>query len=145
MTTCRGLGGFDAWRYVMGGILQAAGISGFLGNLDSIAPKQPRAGSLPVARTRDHQPNGTGHPVRQLRREELARDDPDIAAAVDPTLRQGTELGFASRFGQFLKRMTDRVVQVSIKSVLTTVRLERLETRGNVGGVRYRFTEEHGR
>lgn len=101
------LGTFESWAAVMGGILEAAEIPGFLGNLESFYQESDTESASWRAflaawwvEHQDHQVK-----VSQLH---------DIATQLDPPLELGTssEQSQKSRLGKRLSRMRDRPFQL---------------------------------
>jgi DNA polymerase-1 len=97
------LGSFEAWAEVMGGILQAAGVPGFLGNLDEfyahVDPEGTAWRAFVAAWWQEYQDD----PV-------LARELLPLAEAAEVTLGGKDETARAKSLGRRLERMRDRVV-----------------------------------
>jgi hypothetical protein len=99
------LGSFESWSEVMGGILAAAGVPGFLGNLDALHDLADEEGALWRELVDAWWWTHQDRPVRVAELVDLCRTG-DLLA---PVLGDGTERSQAIRLGNALKAARDRV------------------------------------
>ncbi|MBX6753654.1 MAG: bifunctional 3'-5' exonuclease/DNA polymerase [Thermorudis peleae] len=97
------LGSFEAWTQVLGGILECAGISGFLGNLDAFY----QTAVTDVARWRAFV---EGWWATHGSEPVLARDLIDLALDAELDIRGRDMAAQARSLGKQLERMRDRVI-----------------------------------
>ena len=104
----KSIGSYENWAGVIGGILETAGIEGFLGNLDEMMAASDAEGSAWAAFV-------TGWWYRYGTAEVKAGDLYEIAVTVEPplSLGSGNDKSQRTRLGKALGRMRDRVFRVS--------------------------------
>lgn len=124
-----GMGGFEVWRSVMGGILESAGVEGFLANLAELrAHVDAESEAWGGFYERWHERHGG---VKVLAKEllELFEEDDELSALLGDRTDQGKKI----RFGTLL---TKRVGVVARGLVV-----ERTGSHGNAAGFRLRKVE----
>ncbi|MGH2543644.1 MAG: hypothetical protein ACRDIB_12635, partial [Ardenticatenaceae bacterium] len=121
-------GSFRAWRRVMGGIMAAAGIEGFLGNLEQPgkdSPQREAFGYLVHEIARHYgQSDWVAADIKTL------AEEPNCYAGIDPSQGRGGEKSFDTKLGIFLRKNTNRIID--------GWKLVRLP-RAHRGGQRYRL------
>ena len=125
------LGGFEAWSATIGGVLAAAGVPGFLGNVDELYERSDQEGVIWRAFAARWWATFGDDPVR-------VADLMPLALASDPPLpvTAASEHGQRVRLGALLERTRDRVFAVGDNSL-------RIVRAGNVNGaVRWRLAPE---
>lgn len=129
------LGKFGPWRRVMGGILQALEVPGLLGNLAHLQGNSPETEAFRLLAQEVIAIHGLGGPFNASTVVDIAREEPELASAIDPGSRSSPQ-GLAARAGWYLKQ---RVGQVIGGWRLTKV------PRGKSGGQRYAFVPAEAR
>lgn len=104
----KSIGSYENWAGTIGGILETAGIEGFLGNLDEMMAASDAEGSAWAALV-------AGWWYRFGTAEVKAGDLYDIAVTAEPplSLGSGNDKSQRTRLGKALGRMRDRVFRVS--------------------------------
>ncbi len=123
------LGKFGPYRRVMGGVLEVAGVPGFLRNLNHLTESSPEAEAFRMLASLVVATYGRNKPFDAASVYDLVKDEVEIASAIDPT-HGANPHGFKTKLGSFLSSHKDQIVG--------ELKLQKLP-RGK-GGARYVFT-----
>jgi hypothetical protein len=102
------MGSYDAYARVMGGILDAAEVNGFLGNEVKPSDKDRESDRWPPLVSAWHKEH-VSRPVNVALIFDLITENADLHQVFADTLGEGKDLSRKQRLGHALKAQTDRV------------------------------------